>query len=59
MRFKSSRIKKLITASVALLGSVALNGHAATATFDPASGIVNLPVVEVLSGSTSSFYSAQ
>jgi len=59
MMFKSGPMKRLIAVSVALMGSTALNGHAATATFDAASGIVNLPVVEVLSGSTSSFYSAQ
>jgi len=52
-------MKNIIAASAVVLSTAALNGHAATATFDPASGIVNLPVVEVLSGSTSSFYSAQ
>ncbi len=58
--FKLRHIKEqLITASALLLSVTALNGHAATATFDPASGIVNLPVVEVLSGGSSSFYNAQ
>jgi len=58
--FKLSHIKeKLITASAVLLSSIAMDGYAATATFDPASGIVDLPVVEVLSGGSSSFFSAK
>lgn len=58
--FKLRHIREqLITASALLLSVTALNSHAATATFDPTSGIVNLPVVEVLSGGSSSFYSAQ
>lgn len=52
--------KKYITvASAMLLSGIAVNAHAATATFNPATGVVNLPVVEVLSGSSSAFYSAQ
>ena len=58
--FKMKQIRKCITAAAALLFSgIAQNGFAATATFDPATGIVNLPVVEVLSDSSSAFYSAQ
>jgi hypothetical protein len=48
-----------IIASALLLSLTALNSHAATATFDPASGIADFPVVEVLSGGSSAFYSAQ
>lgn len=50
---------KLITTSAVLLSAVAMNGYAATATFDPVTSIVDLPVVEVLSGASSSFYSAK
>ena len=58
--FKIKQIRKCITAaSVLLFGGIALNGFAATATFDPTTGIVNLPVVEVLTGGSSTFYSAQ
>lgn len=57
--FKLKHIKeKLMTASAVLLSAAALNVQA-TATYDPASGIVDLPVVEVLSGGSSAFYSAQ
>lgn len=58
--FKLSHIKeKLITVSTVLLSTAALNGYAATATFDPASGIVDLPVIEVLNGGSSAFYRAK
>lgn len=58
--FKSNCIiEKLMAASAVLLSTVTLNGYAATATFDPSAGIVDLPVVEVLSGGSSSFYSAK
>ena len=58
--FKIKQIRKCITAaSVLLFGGIALNGFAATATFDATTGIVNLPVVEVLNGGSSAFYSAQ
>ncbi len=58
--FKLNCIKeKLMAASAVLLSTVTLNGYAATATFDPSAGIVELPVVEVLSGGSSSFYSAK
>jgi hypothetical protein len=58
--FKSNSIKeKLLAASAVLLSTVTLNGYAATATFDPSAGIVDLPVVEVLSGGSSAFYSAK
>ena len=51
---------KLQIATALMLSTVAFNGHAAaTASYDPASGIVDLPVVEVLNGSSSSFFSAQ
>lgn len=45
-------------ASVCLFGSITLHGHAATATFDSSTGVVNLPVVEVLNGASSAFFSA-
>ena len=38
--------------SAALLGAFAADGLAATATFDPATGIVDMPVVEVLNGAS-------
>ena len=58
--FKSNSIKeKLLAASAVLLSTVTLNGYAATATFDPSAGVVDLPVVEVLGDGSSAFYSAQ
>ncbi|PSJ16988.1 hypothetical protein [Nitrosomonas supralitoralis] len=57
--FKLKYFKENLKAvSAALLCTAALNVHA-TATFDPTSGIVDLPVVEVLSGGSSAFYNAQ
>ena len=44
--------------SALMLSIYAVNSHA-TATFDPATGIVDMPVVEVLDGASSTFYSAQ
>ncbi|MEY3123366.1 MAG: hypothetical protein RI993_2191 [Pseudomonadota bacterium] len=44
--------------STCLLGWNALSGHAATANFDPATGVANFPVVEVLNGASSEFFSA-
>jgi hypothetical protein len=49
--------EKLLATSAMLLSSIAFNAHA-TATYDPATGTVNLPVVEVLSGGSSTFYNA-
>lgn len=51
--------KQCQTLSAVLLSGVAINAAAATATFDPVTGVVNLPVVEVLSQGSSAFYSAQ
>lgn len=49
-----------LTIGVAFLMSMFTpNAHAATANYDPATGIVDFPVVEVLNGTSSSFYSAQ
>ncbi len=45
--------------SAALLGAFAADSLAATATYDPATGIVEMPIVEVLDGASSEFYSAQ
>jgi len=57
--FRLKHIKeKLMTASAVLLSAAAFNVQA-TATYDPASGIVDLPVVELLIGGSSEFYSAQ
>ncbi len=59
MMYQLKNIKEqLLAASTILLSSVAFNANA-TATYDPASGTVDLPVVEVLSGGASAFYSAQ
>ena len=49
---------KLQIATTLLLSVVTFNGYA-TATFDSAAGIVDLPVVQVLNGASSSFFSAQ
>jgi len=59
--FKLNCIKeKLMTASAVLLSTISLNGYAATASFNPSTGIVDLPVVEVLnSKGSSAFYNAQ
>ncbi|UJP05564.1 MAG: hypothetical protein LZF61_00865 [Nitrosomonas sp.] len=51
--------KRLSVVTAMLLSGFAVNGHAATATYNPATGLVDLPVVEVLSGGSSMFYSAQ
>ncbi len=60
LMFNSKNIKNngVIVATL-LLVSATLHGHAATATFDSATGIVDLPVVEVLNGASSSFFSAK
>ncbi len=50
---------RLSICSAALLGAFAADSLAATATFDPATGIVDMPIVEVLNGASSEFYSAQ
>lgn len=50
--------EQLLTTSAILLSSIAFNAHA-TATYDPATNTVNLPVVEVLGGGSSAFYNAQ
>ena len=58
-KLKPFQIKLQIVTAL-ILSTVAFNGHAeATATYDPASGIVDLPVVEVLNGASSTFFSAQ
>ncbi|MCB1948543.1 hypothetical protein [Nitrosomonas sp.] len=44
--------------SAIMLGAFSTSSLA-TATFDPATGIVDMPVVEVLNGASSEFYSAQ
>ena len=58
VRFENKRAGLAIAAG-SLLGMVASNGYAATASYDPATGVVDFPVVEVLDGATSSFYSAK
>ncbi len=50
---------RLLIASIFLLSTISLKAHAITATFDPATGIADLPVVEVLNGASSAFFSAQ
>lgn len=57
MTLKHFQTKLQITAGL-LLSTLSFNGYA-TATFDPATGIVNMPVVQVLNGSSSAFFSAQ
>lgn len=58
--FESKQITKRLTAVTALLLSgLAIDSHAATATYNPGTGLVELPVVEVLSGGSSAFYNAQ
>ena len=48
---------KLQIATAQMLSTVTFNGHAvATASYDPASDIVDLPVVEILNGASSSFF---
>ncbi|MDV6344661.1 hypothetical protein [Nitrosomonas sp. Is37] len=58
VRFEKKQVRMTIAAAL-LLGMFTPNSHAATASFDPATGIVDFPVVEVLDGASSSFYSAQ
>ena len=50
--------KQLLTTSAILLSGIALNASA-TATYNPATNTVDLPVVEVLSSGSSAFFSAQ
>lgn len=50
---------RLLIATIFLLSAVTLKAHAVTATFDPATGIADFPVVEVLNGASSSFFNAQ
>lgn len=50
---------RLLFASIFFLSTVTLKAHAVTATFDPATGIADFPVVEVLNGASSSFFNAQ
>ncbi len=58
--FELKRIKsKIITSSAVLLSAITFNTHAATATYDPATGLVDMPVVEVLGDGASAFYHAQ
>ena len=50
---------KLAVAACSLLGAVSFNTNAATASFDPATTMLDLPVVEVLNGKNSTFYNAK
>ena len=50
---------RLLIVSIFLLSTISLKVHAVTATFDPATGIVDFPVVELLNGASSSFFNAQ
>jgi len=56
-KFQSFKAKLQIVSTL-FLSTIAVNVHA-TATFDAAAGIVDLPVVQVLNGASSSFFSAQ
>ncbi len=58
VRLTDKQTRLSICATV-LLGAFAADSLAATATFDPATGIVDMPIVEVLNGASSEFYSAQ
>jgi hypothetical protein len=58
IKFNSVK-NRLLIASIFLLSTISLKAHAITATFDPATGIADLPVVEVLNGASSTFFSAQ
>ena len=58
IKFNSVK-NRLIIASIFLLSIISLKAHAITATFDSATGIADLPVVEVLNGASSTFFSAQ
>lgn len=55
-----SRLKiRSLVCLVCLLGAATVNGYAATATYDSATGIVDLPVVEVLNGALSSSFNVK
>ncbi|MCB1935968.1 MAG: hypothetical protein KDF59_08505 [Nitrosomonas sp.] len=58
VRLTNKRTRLSIFSAV-MLGVFATDSHAASATYDPATGIVDMPVVEVLNGASSKFYSAQ
>ncbi len=59
IRLKQFRTKLQLVTTL-MLSAFTLNGHAeATATFDSSSVSVDLPVVEVLNGASSSFFSAR
>ena len=49
----------LAAAAISLLSAVSFSSYAGTASFNPASSILDLPVVEVLNGKVSTSYSAQ
>lgn len=55
----NSMRNRLLMASIFLFSTISLKAQAISATFDPATGIADLPVVEILSGSSSAFFSAQ
>lgn len=50
---------QLTALSAAVLSTISFNTQAATATYNPADSTVDLPIVEVLDGNSSSFYSAK
>jgi len=58
VRLKNKQIGLSIL-SAFMFGMYISNSHAASATFDPATGVVDMPVVEVLNGASSAFFHAQ
>lgn len=58
--FRFGNLNARLTAiSAAVLSAISFNTQAATATYNPTDNTVDLPVVEVLSGGASSFFSAK
>lgn len=59
MLLNKSANNKLAAAAVSLLSAVSFSSYADTASYDPATSILDLPIVEVLNGKVSTTFSAQ
>lgn len=57
-RFSKLNIR-LTAITAAVMSAFAINAQAATATYNPSDNTVDLPIVEVLDGATSNFFSAK
>ncbi|MCB1985441.1 MAG: hypothetical protein KDF49_08430, partial [Nitrosomonas sp.] len=58
VRLKNSKLALSILPAM-MFGMMTSNVQAASAAFNPATGIVDMPVVEVLNGASSTFFNVQ